>query len=711
MDMQKTGDFIHAARKKLNMSQRALGEYLRVTDKAVSKWERGVACPDIEILKNMSVLFGCSISDIINSNTQVLKSQCASFSDNTASDGAMLSGMEHAHQDVEVTFDLDSAQYISPLLFGDNLEHTRGCINGGLSAELLRNRKFIGHSDRYGCAHEWYPIGNAFFHFGTKFEFWSHGSSYTRHAEGYKMTRSHERNAQYITNYYPGTVGFGQKDLYLRGNTDHVFEIAMHATKEMEVTVALTDRDRNVYDSKILTVHAGDYEEQSVTLHTEREDFEARLEITFSNAETLMIGAVSLMPKDNFRGMRWDVIDRMKELGIRVLRWPGGNFAGEYYWKDGLLPRNMRSPLQSYLGIETQPHTTGYDYHDINTDDFVALCREIGAEPFITLNPTWCTPEESAQWVEYCNGDETTEYGRLRIERGFEKPYNVQFWSLGNEAGYGHMEGANTAEAYAKAVREHALQMLRVTPGLTLCSSGPYPNQEWIDGSVKALSDIVSMVSLHHYTEFPSFMDASVREQEYSGFVAGAHTHNCERIRELRRQLGALHVKISFDEWNAWYAWYRPGSVSEGIFAAAFLNMLFQNADEYGVGMACHFESVNEGSIQVYPQKAVLAPTGTAISLMSQHAGGMVSALCQDVVATHKDGILTCTLINRSYGQEKHFTLNNSRALLSAEVYTSEDVVPTSTFRKESLAVSVEDACAKVVLPAHSIAVLKMKID
>ena len=116
-------------------------------------------------------------------------------------------------------------------------------------------------------------------------------------------------------------------------------------------------------------------------------------------------------------------------------------------------------------------------------------------------------------------------------------------------------------------------------------------------------------------------------------------------------------------------------------------------------------------SDQVYPQKAVLAPTGTAISLMSQHAGGMVSALCQDVVATHKDGILTCTLINRSYSQQKCFTLNNSRALLSAEVYTSEDVVPTSTFRKESLAVSVEDACARVVLPAHSIAVLKMKID
>ena len=87
MDMQKTGDFIHAARKKLNMSQRALGEYLRVTDKAVSKWERGVACPDIEILKNMSLLFGCSISDIINGSTPVLEAQCASLHDSKLSDG------------------------------------------------------------------------------------------------------------------------------------------------------------------------------------------------------------------------------------------------------------------------------------------------------------------------------------------------------------------------------------------------------------------------------------------------------------------------------------------------------------------------------------------------------------------------------------------------------------------------------------------------
>lgn len=99
-----------------------------------------------------------------------------------------------------------------------------------------------------------------------------------------------------------------------------------------------------------------------------------------------------MLPKDHFHGMRRDVVEAMKDLGIKVLRWPGGNFAGEFNWMDGLLPADMRAPFQSYLGLETQPHTMGYDFSEMNTDDFIALCREIGAEPFITINPCWNTP-------------------------------------------------------------------------------------------------------------------------------------------------------------------------------------------------------------------------------------------------------------------------------------------------------------------------------
>ncbi len=609
--------------------------------------------------------------------------------------------MEKRNLPLTVSLLYDFTQTVSPLLFGDNLEHTRGCINFGLSAEMIRNRKFIGKPCRFGYAHEWYPIGEK-----TVFSF---GESYTRHAEGYRMQRSHEMNAQYITNYFKETGGIGQKDLYFKGDADYVFTAAIRAFKETTVTVWMKSGSGEVYDTKTIIAEAGEYEEKSVLLHAPKEDFDGRIEITFDAVGTVMLGAVSLMPKDNFRGMRIDVIEKMKQLGMKLLRWPGGNFAGEYNWKDGLLPRNMRAPLQSYLWLETQPHTNGYDFHDINTDDFIALCREIGAEPFITLNPTWNTPEESARWVEYCNGDETTEYGALRAQNGHKEPYNVRFWSLGNEAGYGHMEGANTADAYHKAVRRHAEKMLDVTPDLTLCSSGPYPNEEWAEYSAKSLSDVAHTVSLHYYAHFPQFIDPEKKKEEYEALVGRAEEHCLPLIRTLRGQLGDKDVAISFDEWNAWYAWYRKGSVAEGMFAASFINMIIENAEKYGVKMCCHFESVNEGALQVMPDKVSLSPTGQVISAMNAHAGAKVCAVRKDVVSTCKDGVVTTTLINRAFDMEKEFIVRNAGETIEAYAYTSDDVVPGTVFEVKQISVRTENGEIAVVLPPHSFAQIRTK--
>ncbi|MBE5791732.1 MAG: hypothetical protein E7322_06195 [Clostridiales bacterium] len=609
--------------------------------------------------------------------------------------------MNGQEKEVNVYLQYDLDRRVSPYLFGDNLEHTRGCINGGLSAEKIRNRKFVGKPTRFGYAHEWYPIGEK-----TIFSF---GESYTRHAEGYSMHRSHEMNAQYITNYYRETGGIGQKDLYFKENTDYVFTAAIKAFKETNVKVRISSHSGETYDEKVIRAETGDYAEKTVTLHAPMEDFEGRIEITFDTVGTIMIGAVSLMEADNFRGMRKDVIEKMKELGIRLLRWPGGNFAGEYNWKDGLLPRNMRAPLQSYLWLETQPHTYGYDFHDINTDDFIALCREIGAEPFITLNPTWNTPEESTQWVEYCNGDENTEYGALRANNGYKEPYNVKFWSLGNEAGYGHMEGANTADAYQKAVRNHAERMLEVTPDLALCSSGPYPNEEWAKYSACALSDVAKAVSLHYYAHFPEFIDPEKKKEEYEALIGRVEEHCLPFIRTLREQLGESHVAISFDEWNAWYAWYRKGSVAEGMFAASFMNMIIENAEKYGVKMCCHFESVNEGAIQVTEKEARLSATGQVLALMNVHAGAKVCAVQKNIVSSCKRDVVTTTLINSAFDEKLKYIIRNAGEVINAEIYVSDDVVPGTVFDIKDFPVKTENREISVVLPPHSIAVIRTK--
>ena len=155
----------------------------------------------------------------------------------------------------------------------------------------------------------------------------------------------------------------------------------------IEFAVSLTDRaGKEVYCRTTFTGEGADWTRFEVELTPQAADPDADLRICWEEAGHVCVGAISLLPKDHFHGMRRDVVEAMKELGIKVLRWPGGNFAGEFNWMDGLLPVDMRAPFQSYLGLETQPHTMGYDYSEINTDDFIALCREIGAEPFITIN-------------------------------------------------------------------------------------------------------------------------------------------------------------------------------------------------------------------------------------------------------------------------------------------------------------------------------------
>ena len=605
------------------------------------------------------------------------------------------------HQKVDISLDMESTKPLSPLYFGDNLEHTRDCVNSGLSAQMLKNRKFVGRPDRYGCAMGWYRIGEK-----VSFTL-SYDRPYTKHHESYHMHRLLERQSQMISAYHDGTAGFGQTGLCLRSAKRYVFKMTATAFAPMDVTIELTSPCGAVLAQTALAVHTGDFRAYEWTFSPAADADDASIRITFSGPGTLIVGAVSLMPEDNFRGMRLDVIKKMKELGIRLLRWPGGNFSGEYNWKDGLLDREERSPFQSYLWIETQPHTFGFDFHEINTDDFVALCREIGAEPFITINPTWNTPEDSADWVEYCNGAADTPYGALRAERGSVEPYGVKFWSLGNEFGYGHMEGTNGPAEYAEAVRKHALRMLGVDPELRLCSSGPYPDKNWANDSAKALKDIAPTVSLHHYATYPEYMDPSQQEKEYYTFISTPDTEYLPRMQALRKQLDD-DIFISYDEWNAWVAWFRPGSITEGIFAARFLNMLYMNAEKYGVIQACHFESVNEGSLLVTADNVIMTPTGQAISSMRHHAGAMIRALQDDVVATEKDGIITLTLINRSYDKAKVFTIPKIGAVSSALLLSGEGILPWSRFDEASLPVGDEDGRYAVTLHEHSIAVIRI---
>lgn len=593
---------------------------------------------------------------------------------------------------------------VSPLLFGNNLEHTRSSIFTGLSAQKLRNRKFSGKpSVMEGVASEWFLIGEKTYAIL--------GAPYAHHdREHYHMHRSLETASQQLMCCDAEKEGgFGQYGIDISEKETYVFAFVAKCEEDVDVTVSLKDRyGKKTYAEKRFAVSGGDeWKRYETEFSVTESDCDASLRLVFKKRVCLCIGSMSLMNKNNFHGMRKDVIALMKEMGIKILRWPGGNFAGEYNWFDGLLPADERSPLLSSLGLETQPHSLGFDSHEINTDDFIALCREIGAEPFITINPTWSTPEENAAWVEYCNGDETTEYGKIRSERGHKEPYNVKYWSLGNEFGYGHMEGDNTAKGYARLARKQAEKMLEACHDLILCSSGPHPNREWIEDSAIPLSDIVEYVSYHTYSHEPIYTKMANVENEYlTGLANIENTKN--GIKSVRGYLGNTDVKISFDEWNLWYAWYRKSSVPDGMHAAMMLTMIIGQADISGIGIACNFEAVNEGAIKVYPHSAELTATGKMIKLMTAHMNGNLIYADDYVAVTEKDGIKTVTAINPSCREEVCLNLNIAGKCIKAEVYEGKEIMPVSDFETRKLAVSEKCNGVSAKLKPLSVSIIKI---
>lgn len=613
------------------------------------------------------------------------------------------------------TIDISSAEEFSPYIFGHNLEHTRAAVNGGLSAQMLKNRKFAGKPSRSeGVAAHWFAIGEKVF-FSL-----DDSRSYTRHTHMHNMHRWNERNMQVIQNIKGGnTAGLGQHELAVQRGKKYSLRTVTQVNAPMTLRVELTNRagDKTYASHQLeLSPTKDEWVINEFTLTPSANDSDATIRYTFTEQAMLAIGALSMMPSDNFHGMRCDVVANLKALGPKLLRWPGGNFAGEYRWKDGLLPVDERAPLGAATEIETQPYTDGFDYHEINTDDFIALCREVGAEPMLTINAAWSSPAECAEWVEYCNGDENSKYGKIRIERGFKEPFNVKFWSLGNEMGYFHMEGPKGADGYAKIARSHAEAMLKACADLKLCSSGPYPNNDWAQKSAATLADIAPYVSLHYYSHGSRlFTTPEDIKKSYESMVAYL-TRNVNRAKRMRESLDKTGKKmyISFDEWNQWYAWYRPSCVSEGIFTARMLHFFLTDSNELEMPIVCYFQPVGEGAIIVEPTTSHLSANGQMFAVMKEHQGGKLCKVSENedysTVASIKDGVLTITLINKEYEKSREFNFALEGKIRDAQLYYSDDVTPYSYFEKSKLKATSAKKQISTTLPPHSVALLRVEL-
>lgn len=296
-------------------------------------------------------------------------------------------------------------------------------------------------------------------------------------------------------------------------------------------------------------------------------------------------------PLSDKDGFRKDVIDAVKGLNVSLIRYPGGNFVSNYHWLDGVGPKDKRPPRMELAWHRLETNQVG-------TDEFMEYLKKVGSEPYFSVNMGTGTIEEAQRWVEYCNVKSGPYYAELRKKYGHPEPYDIKYWSLGNEMDGFWQMGHLNAEDYSKKAREAAKLMKLTSPDIKLVAAGSSnyrPNADpnaWNATVLHELRDVVDYLALHIYVGNPEdnyydFMSTPLVCEQRTKIVKGMIAREMAQADRGDRD----PIYIAWDEYNVWYR-ARAGASMTGTHAleehynledalviAGFLNVFVRNAD------------------------------------------------------------------------------------------------------------------------------------
>lgn len=299
-------------------------------------------------------------------------------------------------------------------------------------------------------------------------------------------------------------------------------------------------------------------------------------------------------PLSDERGIRQDVLEACRELAPSILRFPGGTVTSIYHWEDHVGPVIQRKKMKNLIW-------GGMLCHQFGTDEYVEYCREIGAEPMICVNMPSGTPEEAAHWVEYCNSTEDTYYANLRRQHGYEKPFHVKYWCIGNESySVQDMGIQNDVGEYVKQAWEFVKYMKLTDDSIRIVLVGEPDREDWNRAVLESMSPVCDYLSVHFYTG-----NTEGPEQPYQALEKFS-----EKIDNLARLIDEYNrrdelldewyriekrrgpIRLAVDEWNLWnvrgdrqshYGLLMKYSWRDALWTACFLNLLIRRADCIGI--------------------------------------------------------------------------------------------------------------------------------
>ena len=383
-------------------------------------------------------------------------------------------------------------------------------------------------------------------------------------------------------------------------------------------------------------------------------------------------------PLSNEKGFRKDVLDKMKQLNPPLLRYPGGTFTKIYHWEDGIGPKDKRPAKKNLIW-------GGIDDNHFGTAEFIEYCREINAEPFLVVNMGTGTPEEAANWIEYCNGTGDTYYANLRRRDGYQQPFNVKFWGIGNEESAEPDAGKDQNPAtYVKDAWQFVKLMKLTDPAIKLVMVGDFDSR-WTKTVLDGLSPVCDYLSLHYYANSRDYLSLFqnieglekriIRMDSLLQIYPKKVTNFNGWYRFPPRQES---IKIALDEWGIWegggsgtynlevtYEW------RHALGTGVFLNIMMRNADK--IGLATWAQTVNvlapimtdkDGSVcqtVFYPLEYFRKYCGN-ISLKTQVESPVIDRKINslDVATSYndKENMVTFTIVNKNKTESIETAIN-----------------------------------------------------
>jgi alpha-N-arabinofuranosidase len=334
-------------------------------------------------------------------------------------------------------------------------------------------------------------------------------------------------------------------------------------------------------------------------------------------------------PVPNTRGIRNDVIDALKATNIPNMRWPGGCFADDYHWRDGIGPRDQRpKTINLHWGQVTETNAFG-------THEFLDLCELVGADPYIAGNMGSGTPDEMRDWLEYMTFDGDSELANLRRKNGRDKPWKIPFFGVGNENwGCG---GNMRPEYYADLYKRYATFCWEFGGNdLTRVACGPGGSDpEWARVVMDRIGNRMQALSVHFYTVTPNWRNKT----DATGFDEDqwfAVLRECLNIRGAINESGEAMDRVDprkrigmfVDEWGAWYdveeghpgsGLYQQNSIRDALLAGLTFHIFHEHCDRVKMANIAQTMNVLQSLFLTEGEKLVLTPTYHVFEMYKVH--------------------------------------------------------------------------------------------